>query len=996
LAVNFLYKEPSAYISVERAEIPLPTHGEQPKLENWLSLDMLLWDITRGHSAYSSASCDPCHNPSSISEVGMCGCFVHFHGRHFPIKDWGVKICFEFPNIVGGSMEQRRYRCVDTNAFMVAGILNGHGPQRVRIILKQSGPSPYFRGPYELYHTFTVLPPTQATPPIPAHVWRLLSVHALTEAIFMPGSLPGPFDHTLARGLGLDRHCLPLLSALSSHKYRQMTYRLSITKRQLILDIFHRDLKTHRTSVNGNSRKLECLQGQYNIAQLITTLQSPICYLPVELLDYIFSIAVERLGVNPTTLEGVSRTWRTGAARLWGVLHVCTWTETQPIKAVVERNPSSMTVVIDTAMDEALSVPSQEPYAALAFAWTSASRWRSLTINSFPSKASILGSNKAALVPRVPLENLQSLSMGIGCDSSQYVKELMEAIASSSTPKLTSLTLAAAAVLQHLNQSQWVHIYSRLTVLEVDIIKFEEPVDLLRHCACLKVLKLSGVVSHRLFSQEELPLLQTLRQLWLQRASIQWMVGRTFERLESCTLLSPVDIHVIDQANVIGLPVCSSILLRSHAVRILAIADAPAVDTIKIECNQWSKPRANLELRSIWSQIREPRMLQPRVLSLKIICGDQPLLEALQHMVLLRELILDLPHPSALGVNFFEAMCAVPTIAFTGKTREEWTRWAEDSTEWQPGVCSLVKLQLQYRRWLRKDEIDTVTPLFVGVAWSWGKLPFLQRQFIVRLGEDNPLQLVGMAYCNTTFTCLWGHHTPHLDHHEMLYIGSITSAINRSIGFTSGYSEFPFSCLGRQYYSSFFRRLRAFHHHPTSLPQHSYNVLPFFEHLEELDVSNFHFEPCPPTTSLPLCRTLRVLLARGTSLDWLEKRIFERVNECRIAVYDHEDVPRLSRVEMLACRQMEFVGSKYLHILGSFHLPVLDLLHLGLSQRKGSLVESWPVQDIVLPIQSIRPRVLQICMDYRGESLVSTLQSNIGMEGVEVKSCQVCQVVDGE
>ena len=869
--------------------------------------------------------------------------------------------------------------------------------QRVRVILRQSGPSSYVRGPFELYHTFSVLPSTQklpvrATPPIPAHVWRLLSAHTLTEAISMPQCLPGPFDITLASGLGLGRHCLPLLSALSSYRYREMTYRLSITERQIILNTFLQDLENHRNSVEANSRQLERLQKQYSIARLITTLQSPIFYLPFELLADIFSIAVEQLGVNPATLQGVSRTWRALAARLWGILYVGTWTETQPIKAVVERNPSSMTVVVDTKIDEALSVPLQEPYAALALARNSAPRWRSLTINSFPS---ILANNNTALAPRVPLDNLESLSVGTGCNSSQYIKELIEAIASSATPKLTSLKLAATTVLQHISQSQWVHIYSRLTVLEVDVIKFKEPVDLLRHCSCLKILKLSGVVSHQLSPDEELPILQTLRQLWLQRASIQWMVGRTFERLESFTLLSPVDTHVIDETSVICLPVCSSIALRSHMVRTLAIVNAPVVTKIDIECNQWSKSRANLELGRIWSQTRGQGMLQPRVLSLSILCGDKPLLEAIQQMVQLSELTLDLPHPGALGVNFFEAMSAVPTNAFTGRTGDEWTRWAEGATEWQAHICpSLVKLRLRYKRWLRIGEIDTVTPLLVGVAWSWGKLPS-QRQFNLELGEGNPFQLVGMEYKDPAFMSLWGPHILRLGSQKMLYIGSITSTMNRFIGFTDEYSEFSFICL-EQYYGSFFRRLRAFHHHLASRTQCPYDILPFFEHLEELHVSNLHFEPCPPTTGLPLCRTLRILHAYGTSLDWLDGRVFERVSECRIIVYGLEHVLKPSRIVMPACREMEFGGPKYLNVLSSFQLPTLDLLHLGLSRRNESDVDSWSAQDIALLIQSIRPRVLQICMDSRVESLIPTLQSNMGMQGVVVKICQVCPVVEGE
>ena len=51
-------------------------------------------------------------------------------------------------------------------------------------------------------------------------------------------------------------------------------------------------------------------QEQYSIARLLTTLQPPIYYLPIELLSEIFLISVNQPGVNQTTLQRVCQTWR--------------------------------------------------------------------------------------------------------------------------------------------------------------------------------------------------------------------------------------------------------------------------------------------------------------------------------------------------------------------------------------------------------------------------------------------------------------------------------------------------------------------------------------------------------------------------------------------------------------------------------------------------------------------------------------------------------------
>jgi hypothetical protein len=856
---------------------------------------------------------------------------------------------------------------------------------RIRIILRSPGLLDDTRGPYELYRTFRILPSAPklqagAILSIPAHVQRLLEAHALAEAILVPRGPPGPFDYTLARVLGLDRHCLPLPSALFSRKYREMTYRLSITNRKLLSEIFFQDLNT---LVKGNRKESQCLHEQYRIAGFITTLQSSICYLPTELLADIFLISVEELGMNPTTLQRVSRTWGTLVARLWGALQVRTWTEVQKVAGVVNQGPRSLDVVIDTAIDEDLGGTSGKRYSALELAWASASRWRSLAINSFPSKASIHASNASIFhLIGVQFTNLEAISIGPGCESSDAVNEIMEAIVLTTTPKLVSLTVATTTLFQRLDLSRWVRIYSQLTVLEVAVVSATEPVDLLRHLACVELLKLSDVISHLLLPEDELPLLRTLRQLCLQRASIRWIVGRTFERLESCTLLRPVDSHAIPHGSTIDFPICTSIMLQSHSLSILAAFHAPMADGIKIECNEWSKSRVNRELGRVWSRSCDRVVLRPKVLSLKMLCGELPLLDAIPHMVALEELHLDLPHPGALGTRFFEVMCAVPMSTFTGRTSGEWISWAHCGTTWQAKLCpSLSKLTIQYARWLRRGEMDIITPFLIAVAWSRENLLLPLQELNLTRGEHRPLQLVGMAKRDPRLKHLWqcrsGHHLSNTPE-EALYTSTLTTVINRFIGFVSGKSEFPFKLVGGQYYGSFFRCITVFHHRPRLPPARSYDILPLFEHLEELDVSNFHFEPCPSTTSLPLLRTLRILHAHNTPLAWMDGRIFEQVVECKISISADGHISKLSRVEMPVCLKMEFAGPRYFGILASFHLPNLDSLLLELARKEGSHGVLESVRDVALLVQSLSPQVLQIRAEHKDENLVVTLQSILG------------------
>ena len=875
---------------------------------------------------------------------------------------------------------------------------------RIRFILRQPGLSDV-SARYPLPYSFVILPSTQqhhteAAPVIPVHVLRLLPPHSLSRAI-NPG-LPSPFGYILAKGLSINRHCVSFLSALSSHEFLKSIHQIPPDERHELLEKFRTDFNYHSMWAERGSKELETLQMQYDIAQIIATL-APISYLPNELLANILIISVEQVGVDKTTLLEVCQKWRALVTRLWGELEVGTWTKPKRIERLVEQGPRFLAVVLDTAADEGRSVTSEKPYTALGLAWTSTLRWHSLTINSFPSKANIL-TNNIPFYPHIPFKNLKSLSVGPKCDSSDAINELMEVIANTEPPNLTSLTFATTMVFQQLDHSRWVSTYSQLRVLVVDGIKIREPIVILHHFACLEILELSGLTLDPPPRHDGLPLLQTLRRLWLKGTSIQWMAGQIFERLESCTLLQPVNPNTISQESIISLPLCTSITLQSHLVGILATFYAPVVNNIKLECNQWSTHRANREFDQVWGTRQRLEMSQLRVLFLKIICDDITLLRALQRMPTLEELSLDLPHPSARGVCFFAALCARPMVNFAGRTAEEWSRWARYGTKWQLKMCSsLVKLEVRYERWLRKGETDVVSPLLSAVAWSRQQSHSPLREFKLKLGDQPTLHLVGMMHGSASFMYFWGliQGEPWIERAQEqiilqgciedpdslcqtprpqesgLFLSCLTAPIARFIGFNSKCGSFAFESIPAQFYNSFFNHLRAFHHHPLQPPLHPYNILPFFKHLEELSLSNVHLQPCPPA-GLPLSRTLRILHICDTPLDWMDGLIFKRLVDCRIGLYSCKHVGGLSRVEMLSCTKMQFAGYEDAGILGSFRLPNLDSLLLALSQKEKSSSSSVTVQSLLLLVRYIRPRVLRICMKPKDEDLVVTLRSNMG------------------
>jgi hypothetical protein len=276
-------------------------------------------------------------------------------------------------------------------------------------------------------------------------------------------------------------------------------------------------------------------------------------YLPTEMLREIFLYSTESHQMKPGHLGSVCRRWRsliTAMPHLWSTLRVGTWTETEQV-TIWEQRACPMKVVIDTQTASQRSCPSDTPpFAALRYAVDSTSRWRELTILSFPSEnvASQLGFQVA-----IPMYMLDVLSVAAGCVRSPSFTHLLRLVLTDRP--LFELRLHSPFATAHFLQPSWFHVLRNLTVLIVNGRDVNEPFELLPTFTQLQIFEADDLRLPWYEPNTDLPLLSTLRKLRLGACSVQWMAGRVFPCLEECSILLPYHWGRIQQLGV-QLPSC--------------------------------------------------------------------------------------------------------------------------------------------------------------------------------------------------------------------------------------------------------------------------------------------------------------------------------------------------------------------------------------------------------------------------------------------------------
>ena len=467
--------------------------------------------------------------------------------------------------------------------------------------------------------------------------------------------------------------------------------------------------KIRNFEVHVNTLKHE----NYNAASFL----APIRRLPVEILTEIFLLSINRHLHSPLGLIHVCRRWRAivlTTPRIWLNLRLCTWTKADKIRLALERTGASpLDVEIDTSMDafEVVGTNGFRRYAGLELATTEAKRWRNLTITGFPTQLDINAHStpeKPAFTFSGPMNTLQSFKVKGICENSVVFDQLLNTVGSSSHEKLTDMELLSSNAIYHLAQPQSASIFRRLVTFKVDAGKMQTEVDILTQFEQLVTLEAYRLRLPNYPVETDLPLVRTLKYMKINNVSVQWMAGRTFPNMAECTVIWPHRRDTLAPGGGVSLPECTHFTYDDCVIDVLPNFRIPKLDTLTVRHAAWSKPRGSAQLAAVWSgAVDQVASLKPRVLHLDTQCHDQHLMNALAMLPELEELYLGVVRPDGLCKKFFGALRV-------GKKRKS-SQPSSPTPSFK--LCpNLRTFGIRYRRWIREDEHDEITPLLHKIA----------------------------------------------------------------------------------------------------------------------------------------------------------------------------------------------------------------------------------------------------------------------------------------
>ena len=459
---------------------------------------------------------------------------------------------------------------------------------------------------------------------------------------------------------------------------------------------------------------------------------APIRRLPTELLAEILTITIESHGQNRFDMMSVCRSWRAtvlSMARIWSQLRIRPMTSREQVEFVVERTRQ---VPLEMSIDSESIYPpyrllreGETAYGGFAFAMKTMSRWRSLTIKIFPSEEDIIaatGGERTNLMSAGPLEKLEIFKIAGLCEPSASFDQLLDHIATTSTPRLKHVELASPNVIWLLADQKYRAFFNHLTHFKVDVREMKDPADILPYFENLQVLEAYRLHLPMYPHNVDLPVVRTLRRMSTKIVSVQWMSGRTFPALEDCTIIWPHHPEALRAQGGVDLPVCTQFVYDDHLIEPISDFRLPKVDKMVVRNEAWNKPRGSTQLASVWGEPVNPKWLKPRVLHLNTQCHDQHLINALQLHPDLEELVLGLVRPDGLGKKFFNTMTARRLKAVSsssgphsGSTQ---SNGASSSHLVAPLIPKLKVFGVRYRRWIKENEKDEITPLLEKIIQS--------------------------------------------------------------------------------------------------------------------------------------------------------------------------------------------------------------------------------------------------------------------------------------
>ena len=442
--------------------------------------------------------------------------------------------------------------------------------------------------------------------------------------------------------------------------------------------------------------------------------------IPVEIFSEIFQYAVQVDPDSRAKLMLVCRYWHNIMLSTPGIrsqLRIENWTTKKDVERFGKRWLLDVTVDMEKSR-YGWSFDPERFFASFMAAAQSASRWRSLELVALPPP----GKYKDLQIV-LPLQHLETFKLAPSCDLGNFLEPLMTTITATVTPRLTVLEVLHPDAAPYLVQPTHFQLFSTLTTLRLVCRRMQDPVDLLPYFQNLEILE-----AHHLFlpiysPSIDLPMIQTLRVLYLKSVSVQWMAGRTFPALEECSITYPHHADVIQPIHSVDMPSCSCLKYDSNNLSTLEHFHHPPLARLEIKCNQYQTWAGNIQLAALNSIFATQSLT---CLHLQIECSERRVVYMLGLVPRLEELWMGLSSPHALSSAFL--------MAFVAGGRNACAT-AGTSSQAIPPLCrELKKLHLHYKRWLRGPENIPLIPAFGDIVESHQRLK--QTDFSLCLSFD--------------------------------------------------------------------------------------------------------------------------------------------------------------------------------------------------------------------------------------------------------------------
>ena len=398
------------------------------------------------------------------------------------------------------------------------------------------------------------------------------------------------------------------------------------------------------------------------------------------------------------------------------------------------------------------------------------------------------------------------------------------------------------------------------------------------------------------------------------------MGGRNFPQLQSCSINSPTTYPALSSD--VYFPICQELELGHRSVEVAGRFRAPKVYSISMKSNEWTPLRGSKEV-ILLCRAGLGIQWQPRVLHLSVLCDEGLLLSVLKLLPALNELRLDIARPCVLGRRFFKGLLAKPMYDPKGKFDRNWDEdLPKDVGNWESSICpSLKRLVLKYERWLRRtDRLDILPPLMT-IGWSRSK-------------TETPLESFRLCFkrSDTKWEVLKLDSGPDVLDFAALDIPQLQPF--------QGFSSFFKSCVTAtatsvmvhkdrvpdhlQYslpiFEPYFRQLSVLRIHDTDRKELTFDILPNFFRLEELELFSVDIPSYSINAGLPLLQTLLRLSLDFMSLDWMDRCVFTTLKRLNLDIVSIS-FSKLLSVGLPVCTHIKYVGGY--HLQSIFRVPTL-------------------------------------------------------------------------